>query len=44
MAMRLFLLQPERVGGFLFEEAEAEGSGTWTQSTVEGGVAVLETR
>lgn len=36
--MQLPVLYPERVGGFLFEEVEAEGSGTWTQSTVEGGV------
>lgn len=31
-AMQLLLLQPERVGGFLSEEAEADGSSMWTQS------------
>lgn len=31
-AMQLLLLQPERAGGFLSEEAEADGSSTWTQS------------
>ena len=31
-AIQLLLLQPERVGGFLSGEAEADGSSTWTQS------------
>lgn len=43
MATPLCFLRPERVGGFLFQEVEAEGLGIWTQSTAEGGGAILAT-
>lgn len=43
MAPPLCFLPAERVGGFLLQEVQAEGLGTWTQSTAEGGGAILAT-